>query len=240
MPFIRTLMLSVLTLFTVISFAAEADAPVLTGQKDLAALQKLVAGKKNLTWVFTGDSITHGAMHTKGWRSYPEIAFERIRWELKRMRDVVVNTGISGDKVAGILKEYDERIGRFKPDIVSVKIGMNDCGAVKAEEFKRDLFKLVKKIKKDKAIVILQTTNTVKKGDKRAEKLAPFMEITREVAKTENVILVDNYAKWEKDSDNSWYNDNIHPNGKGHLEIAKTLFQTLGLDKDSACLALKI
>ena len=32
----------------------------------------MLAGKEPLTWIFTGDSITHGALHTWGWRSYVE------------------------------------------------------------------------------------------------------------------------------------------------------------------------
>src|SRR6185369_10691115 len=71
----------------------------------LAGIKRLLAGKAALTWVFTGDSITHGALHTLGWRSYPEHFAERVRWELKRMRDVVINTGISGDTIPGVSGE---------------------------------------------------------------------------------------------------------------------------------------
>ena len=54
--------------------------------------------------MFTGDSITHGALHTMGWRSYPEHFAERVRWELGRMRDIVINTGISGDRMPAYSK----------------------------------------------------------------------------------------------------------------------------------------
>ena len=77
-------------------------------------------------WVFTGDSITHGALHTKGWRSYPEHFAERVRWELKRMRDIVVNTGVSGDRAQGLLPDLDWRVLHLKPDVVSVMLGVND------------------------------------------------------------------------------------------------------------------
>ena len=59
------------------------------GEKKTAALNKIAEhiknrGKQQWTWVFYGDSITHGAAHTHGWRSFPEIFQERVRWELKK------------------------------------------------------------------------------------------------------------------------------------------------------------
>src|SRR5262245_43171096 len=88
----------------------------------IAGVKELLGRKEPLTWVFTGDSITHGALHTKGWRSYPEHFAERVRWELKRMRDIVVNTGISGDRAQGLLPDIDWRVLHLKPDVVSVML----------------------------------------------------------------------------------------------------------------------
>ena len=86
-----------------------------------------------LIWVFTGDSITHGAKHTHGYRSYPEIFAERIRWELGRTRDIVINTGISGNTTRVILNDLDWRISQFKPNVVSLMIGTNDCATGRIE-----------------------------------------------------------------------------------------------------------
>ena len=52
-----------------------------------------------MKWLFAGDSITHGALHTLGWRDFTELFSERVRWELKRTRDFVIKTGISGWKI---------------------------------------------------------------------------------------------------------------------------------------------
>ena len=64
---------------------------------DLARIKAILETKTPVKWVFVGDSITHGAKHTFGARSYPEIFGERIRWELRRVRDVIINTAISGN-----------------------------------------------------------------------------------------------------------------------------------------------
>src|SRR5688572_15296908 len=140
--------------------AARADDKPAAG---LAEIKQLLAGKKALTWVFTGDSITHGALHTLGWRSYPEHFAERVRWELRRKRDVVINTGISGERTGGLLADLDWRALRFKPDVVSVMIGMNDCsaGAAGRETFRKNLAEMAQKVRDAGAIPLLNTPNTV-------------------------------------------------------------------------------
>ncbi len=39
----------------------------------------MIEGDKRLNIVFTGDSITHGPLHTKGYRSYTEHFRERLK-----------------------------------------------------------------------------------------------------------------------------------------------------------------
>lgn len=77
------------------------------GGNDKELIAKYLKEKDPLIWVFTGDSITQGAKHTQGYRSYPEIFSERIRWELGRGRDIIINTGISGNTTQTILDDFD-------------------------------------------------------------------------------------------------------------------------------------
>ena len=112
--------------------AAAEDPP--TSAATLDRIKALLAGNDALTWVITGDSITHGALHTLGWRSYPEHFAERVRWELRRMRDVVINTGISGERTGGLLKDFDWRAARFQPmsENSYQKCAMRVCSSVRA------------------------------------------------------------------------------------------------------------
>lgn len=77
---------------------------------ELAKIKALLGKPEPITWLITGDSITHGALHTHGYRSYPEHFAERVRWELRRVRDVMINTGISGDRVPGLTKDLEHRV----------------------------------------------------------------------------------------------------------------------------------
>jgi lysophospholipase L1-like esterase len=83
--------------------------------------------EKPIKWVFTGDSITHGALHTWGARDYTEHFCERIRYEMNRIRDIVIKTGISGWTTGFIREDIEWNILQFKTDVVSIMIGMNDC-----------------------------------------------------------------------------------------------------------------
>jgi acyl-CoA thioesterase I len=96
-------------------------------------ITSLLTADTPTTWVFCGDSITHGAVHTVGWRDYTELFDERM-WELTltepaRKEDVVINTGVSGWSTSILQPRVEERILRFKPDAVFIMLGTNDAVA---------------------------------------------------------------------------------------------------------------
>jgi len=200
-------------------------------------LRDLIKNKGPIIWVFTGDSITHGALHTFGWRSYVEHFAERVRFEMRRMTDVVINTGISGDTMKGILPGADQRIFQFKPQVVSLKIGMNDCrDAEKGISFFRSSIEgLIEKAEKQKAILLLNTPNLIEfvKAPERAA-LPRYVEVIREIASAHKLPLVDHYAHWTKETAGGarlqmWLNDgSIHPNNFGHIVLARKVFQDMG------------
>lgn len=200
---------------------------------DHAAFLALLKSKKEVTWVVTGDSITHAAKHTNGWRGYAEHFNERVRWELGRKTDVFINTGVSGEVTDGLLKAFDFRVARFKPDFVSINLGMNDCVKLSPEKYRANLVELVKRVRALGAVPVLQVPNTVR-PERGLKQLAAFCAIVRTVAAAEKVLLVDHYADWEKtagstDAPPKWMNDSIHPNGLGQAEMARTMFRDLGI-----------
>lgn len=216
-----------LLLFPVFAFAQ-------TGAKDQAALRaKLAIKEKPLTWVITGDSITHGAWFTNGVRSYPEHLAERVRGEMLRFRDFIINTGVSGEVSTGLLADFEWRVLRFKPDVVSINLGMNDCARLPVEQHKKEMGEMVVKAKAAGAIVILHATNTVYAEDKHAKKLPAFIEAVRALAKEYDVMLVDHYKNFSEHDQGTksktWLSDAIHPNALGHAQMAAEMFRTLGI-----------
>lgn len=220
------------------------------GGSAIAGIKALLTGKEPVCWLFTGDSITHGALHTFGWRSYPEHFAERVRWELKRVRDIVINTGISGDRTGGLLNDLDWRVLHLKPNVVSIMLGMNDCtaGPEGREVFRKNLTAIVEKVQAAGAIPLLNTPNTIyfKNAIERAD-LPAYAVIVREVAAAMKAGLVDHWAHWEKtkpaqDSLLPWVADqSIHPGVYGHREFAKVIFRELGIfDPESPTCKLEV
>jgi lysophospholipase L1-like esterase len=215
---------------------------------DLERIKELLRQKNPLKWLFTGDSITAGVEHTHGYRSYPEIFGERIRWEMRRPRDVVINTAISGNVTQNILDDFNWRVEQFKPGIVSLMIGTNDCARkeMTKEIFEEKLNVLLDKIRGIDAIPILHTPNIIiKKDAPERVGLSEYVKVIQKTAKKKSIILVDNYAYWEDTMKNhseinvfkEWLNDPLHPNGTGHQEIARLLFKELSIfnPNDATC-----
>lgn len=204
---------------------------------DYKALHAMAADKsKPLVWVITGDSITHGALHTLGWRSYPEHWMERIKWEMGRLDDIVIDSGVSGEFTGGLLKRFDWRVAQFKPAVAFVNLGVNDTfkmGKSKLDDYRKNLEKLVTEIRKLKAIPVLQVPSMVSPDNPISELLPEFCVVVRQVAIKEKVLLVDHEAHWLKYASDpevmkSWMNDAVHPNGKGHMEMFKKMATDLG------------
>jgi acyl-CoA thioesterase-1 len=221
------------------AFSPVRNANILDTTPDLERVKALLASPDPHIWLFTGDSITHGAKHTKGYRSYPEIFGERLRWELKRMRDVVINTGISGNTTVNILSDFEWRVSQFRPAMVSLMIGTNDCAKkdMTTDLFKKNLEQIVTKIRDIGAVPIFHTPNSIIiEKDPGRSRLPEYMPVMRQVAEEKGVILVDNYEFWESSRLNnsvdvyrSWLNDPIHPGETGHQEIARLMFKTISI-----------
>lgn len=216
----------VLLLLSAVAGAQEAQ--------ELAKLKARMADKRPMTWVFTGDSITHGAVHTKGWRCFAEIFAEKVRTEMNRRRDVVINTGISGDTTAGFMPDLEWRLTRFKPDVAFIMFGMNDSViGPDLPTYESNLRRTVAEVRKAGGIPVLMRVNPCIPGsaqDKRHVRLESYMEAVAKVAKAERTLVIDHYGDWRKNPGEirKMMNDEVHPNALGHQEMALRIFAALG------------
>lgn len=218
---------------------------------DAARLQEALDSSRPLTWVMTGDSITHGLIHTRGARNYVDHLHELIRGDLGRGQDAVINTAISGWRADLILDDFDRRVTHWTPDVVPLMIGTNDCTTlwlnpvIEVSDFTASITELVTRVRALGAIPVLQTPpmiDLMRAPDR--ERIGDFVRAIRDVAADEGVILADQHAFFESFAEGTgpgnegqaWglLDDAFHPNADGHAALALCLARALGLDKDAA------
>ncbi len=211
-------------------------------------IKDLLAAPTPRTWLFYGASITQGTTHTFGERDYTELFSERIRNELGRPTDIIVNTAISGNNTNNLLEEFDWRAGRFKPDVVFLMIGMNDCSAnctaVSQESFGSNLRELCDRFKAIGTLMALQTTCPILPGTSpdREPHFDAYMDIIREIAAERELPLFDHTAFWQKNKKSHyyWMSNEFHPNNFGHRAFAKYIFKQLGIWKPHTSTTCKL
>lgn len=217
---------------------------------DYAALHRQVNDTtRPMLWLFLGDSITHGCLHTHGARSYPEHWMEICKWEtmptrgVRRTNDLVINAGVSSETASGFLSHTEWRLAPFAANVVFINFGINDADHIKdPDKFHRDLTTIVQMVRAKNAIPVLQTPSLTL----AAKPFRPaYAQLIRRVAQEQNTLLVDHTAVWEElagspgassaatpqsiRAPRHLMNNDLHPNGNGHLLMAKTIARSLNL-----------
>jgi lysophospholipase L1-like esterase len=220
-------------------------------RRDTDRLKQILTGPP-VTWVFLGDSITQGVTHTHGWRNYVEHFAERVRGELGRRGDAIVNSGVAGATTEDLLPEFHWRAGRFAPDVVFVMFGTNDilAGEHGVRGFRYRLDQIVQRSRDVGATVVLQTPPPVlEDGDRGPDLIAKYATAVREVGADLGVLVVDHAAHWAKAAKDTgvevapvgWLDDTFHPGARGHHELTRTLLRSIGIDDPtSAVFSLRV
>ena len=159
------------------------------------AIADLAASEEPLTWLFMGDSITHGARFTFGRDSISQMFEKFLKDDLGRVDDIVINTAVSSADTNDTIAELHARLNRYEPDDVSIMIGTNDSathinmGEVK---YKENLRTIIAAIQEKGAKVILRTPIPTK--DSTRPEIGNYADWMGEVAaEYDDVILVEQY-----------------------------------------------
>lgn len=216
-------------------------------QPDLTPLQQeirqIVDSEEPATWLFIGDSITHGALLTQGYDSIHQSFEKFILQDLGRKQDLIINTGVCNSDSRQQQEYTHDRLDKFDPDVVIVMLGTNDAAdVVPLDEYRVNMEHLIDQIHEKGAVAVLRTPNPLRSGDHRALALPDYAEVIRDIAAKKGAILVDHYADWSKELETRpylwqngyWNGDFVHPNANGQLNMAQGLIRDLGLwKKDS-------
>ncbi len=191
-----------------------------------------------LTWLFTGDSITaNDGNSADAFASYPEIFRNYLISDLHRTGDSVVNTAVSGWKIADV--NYERSVKRENPDVMLVDIGTNDDFSTdeSAAEFSKKLKKLVYDCMNDGIIPVVIASGCFSDNwtDERQKSNFDqrYFEAVRGAAAESGALFVDLYHAYARDrefaSDWLFCHDTVHPSRGGFLFIAQNVIRDLGL-----------
>lgn len=178
---------------------------------------------------------------------YVDHLHELIRGDLGRVQDAVINTAITGWRATLLLEDFDRRVAQWRPDVVTLMIGTNDCSTtwvtpdVEQSAFGESIAEFVRRVRELDAIPVLQTPPAIdlSHAPDRA-RIGAFAQEVRDVAEREQVILVDQHAFFTEFAEGTgpgnegmpWglLDDAFHPNAAGHAALALELARVLGLD----------
>lgn len=228
------------------------------GNEELSDLQQAIVdkveGDKPLTWLFMGDSITHAALWTNGYDGIAQIMEKYVKEDLGRADDIFINTGNSGatsgvENKNSTLANIEQRLTKYKPDIVVLMIGTNDAGAgASNESYKANLEAIVEKIKETNpdAAIVFRSPTPAKAGNYTSKIEGGYLDVMKSVADANGILYIDQYTEWKEEFDTYsylWGGDyyfgsktsanNLHPGAAGQLKLAKQFIEACGLNTDT-------
>ncbi len=231
----------------------------------LAAKQNDLYGALPATVAFLGDSVTQGCFELFESGRAIDTVFDNKCAYSTRIREIlhtffpkahinIVNCGISGDNAPNGLSRLERDILPFKPDLVVVSYGLNDCGNGEAglEKYVNALDGIFKRVKETGAECIFMTENMmnthvschvtnprfieIAEGTAKRQNngtLDRYFEAAKKVAEENGVRVCDCYAKWKAmhkagvNVTELLSNHVNHPTREMHYLFAYSLIETM-------------
>ena len=188
--------------------------------------------------VALGASNTERYMPGMHWLDVLEVGL-RIRFGRKFQ---VIDSGICGNNTREALARFDRDVAFFKPSLVIVTLGGNDCSTVPDKhvpeaEYRANLEEIAARIKALGAIPVFQTyykMDLTAMDPERARGFVRNMEIVREQAAKHHWNFVDQYAVFDRvDPEVHRYKlmlNPMHTNEMGNMLIGIELLRHFDVD----------
>jgi lysophospholipase L1-like esterase len=188
---------------------------------------------------FLGDSITQQGKGRPG--GYVNLVSHALATHGVKIE--VIGAGISGHKSNQMLERLEKDVINHKPQWMTLSCGVNDVwhGAkgVSLEDYKKNITSIVEKAQAAHVKVILLTSTMI--GEDQAnpnnQKLIPYNEFLRTLAKEKNCLLADLNADMQEavkkantPGKNALTGDGVHMAFPGDMMMATGILKILGLD----------
>lgn len=200
-----------------------------------------VAVKEGEKIAFLGDSITQGGMGPTG---YVSLVIQGLK--SAGVQASAIGAGISGHKSNDMLARLQRDVLDKKPAWMTVSCGVNDVwhGAkgVPLEAYRENLTQIVERAQAAGIKVVILTATMIGEnpGEANNQKLAPYNEFLRGLAKDKKCLLADLNADMQQElaerektgqkRGNLLTSDGVHMNPRGNMMMAAGVLRALGLD----------
>lgn len=198
--------------------------------------------------LFIGDSITDCDRRKdpeEVGKGYVRLVRDYLLAKKPAVAPVVLNTGISGNKVPDLEKRWQRDVIDLKPDVLSIFIGINDVwhGLVPDREGTtidrytsglHDLLKQTRDRFPDIKLVLCEPSVLwLPEPPNANDLLGPYIKAVHELARdfaAECVVPMHGaFESARKQRDGvQWTTDGVHPTSIGHMLIARTWLETTG------------
>ena len=208
--------------------------------------------KANQTLLFIGDSITDcGREYPVGqrWNSlgggYVSFVDSIMGAVIPETPITVLNTGISGNRVTDLEARWQSDVLDLEPNWLSVMIGINDVwrqfdSEPGTEQVEPEQYELVyrsvlakTRLQLDGLVLMTPYFLETNREDPMRLKMDAYGTITKKLAVEFDAIFVDTQATFDHylahQPTESLCADRVHPNGLGHMILARAFLNALGV-----------
>ena len=206
---------------------------------------KIKSGEKIL---FIGDSITdcgrRGAERPLG-NGYVKLFSDfLVACESEKKVDII-NKGIGGDNVIGLLNRWTDDVLRHEPDWLSIKIGINDlhiylrdsANGISPEKFEETCQKILKRTREELPhcrILLIQPFYISRESSQDSfrcsvlEILPRYLKVVEQLSKQYKTRLIKTHAMFQNllkyHEPDVLCPEPVHPNLTGHIAIASAVY----------------
>ncbi len=205
--------------------------------------------------LFTGDSITdcgrREAAHAPLGNGYVSLFAAMMDYRHPELNLNYVNTGIGGNTVEDLRSRWQDDVISYKPDFLSIKIGINDCNRfltnpddhkLQSSEDFADIYHQILDLTSETlpATQLLLIAPFFASSDATAgsyrkkvcEQVLLYIETARKLSAVFGTLLLETQPLYDavfkhKHPKVFFPHEPVHPNHAGHLMMAEAVYETL-------------
>lgn len=208
------------------------------GRSRIRAVRELLDGEDAVTWLLCGDTLIDCGDCVHGWRGFHEYFADRLRRQLGRTDDIVIDVTMAGESSGDLRRRLERILPDLDVDVVSVMVGLCDAqgGPQGLAIFLHNLRQIVEQIRGAGAVPLLHTPHRIDTARAAHHSdMRRYVKAIRETTRELHVACVDHWRHWQRmertrgDVLNLLDELGIFPGPRGHREIARYAFARLGV-----------